>query len=84
MTGKLSEERLDKFLTDYEKEQAETQARIRDKEKTMQEIEVNRVDTESWTKLIRNYTRIKKLDRTILSELIDIQCILGKRWSEST
>jgi DNA invertase Pin-like site-specific DNA recombinase len=77
VAGKLSDERLDKFLTDYEKEQSETRARIGDAEKTMQEIEANRMDAASWTKLIRGYTRVRKLDRTILSELID-KIVIGE------
>jgi len=37
----------------------------------IKELKENQIDTDSWIKLIQNYTRIKKLDRTVLGELVD-------------
>ena len=71
VSGTLSEERFDRFLTDYEKEQADTRQKIADTEKAIKEIKANQIDADSWIKLIRNYTTITELDRTVLSELVD-------------
>ena len=71
VSGRLSDERFNKFLADYEKEQADVQMKIEDTQQVIEEIKVNQIDTDSFIKLIQNYTRIKKLDRTVLSELVD-------------
>ena len=71
VSGKLSEERFDKFLADYEKEQADTRLKIADTEKTIKEVKANQIDADSWIKRIRNYTTITELDRTVLCELVD-------------
>lgn len=74
VSGRLSDERFNKFLMDYEKEQADVLLKIEDTQQTIEEIKANQIDTNSWIKLIQNYTRIKKLDRTILSELVYLLC----------
>lgn len=71
VSGRLSDDRFNKFLTDYEKEQTDVQMKIEDTQQGIDEIKANQIDTDSWIKLIRNYTRIKKLDRTVLSELVE-------------
>ena len=71
ISGKISDERFNKFLTDYEKEQSEVQTKISETAQQIKEIKANQRDADSWIKLIQNYTRIKKLDRTVLSELVD-------------
>jgi DNA invertase Pin-like site-specific DNA recombinase len=71
VSARLSDERFNKFLADYEKEQADVKLKIEDTEETIKEINANQRDTDSWIKLIRNYTKIKELDRTVLSELVD-------------
>lgn len=71
VSGRLSDERFNKFLLDYEKEQADVLIKIDDTQQMIDEIKANQVDTDSWIKLIQNYTRIKKLDRTVLGELVE-------------
>jgi chromosome segregation ATPase len=71
VSGKLSDERFDKFLSGYEQEQSDVQTRIEDTRGKIDRLNASRIDTDSWVRLIKNYTRIKKLDRTILGELVD-------------
>jgi len=71
VSGKLSDERFSKFLTGYEKEQSDVQLRIENTERGIKEFKANQKDTDSWIKLIRNYTKIEELDRTVLCELVD-------------
>ena len=71
VSGKLSDDRFNKFLADYEKEQTDIQLKTEDTKETIKEIQANQRDTDSWIKLIRNYTKITELDRTVLGELVD-------------
>ena len=71
VTGKLSDDRFNQFLSDYEKEQFDVQGKMNTAEQAIEEIQSNQKDADSWIKLIQNYTRIKKLDRTVLSELVE-------------
>ena len=71
INGKINDTMFNKFLVDYEKEQSDVQAKISQTEQQIKEIQSSQRDTNSWIKLIQNYTRIKKLDRTVLSELVD-------------
>lgn len=71
ISGKISDDIFSKFLVDYEKEQAEVQAKHSSIEQQIRKLNENQRDTDSWIKLIRNYTKIEKLDRTILGELVD-------------
>ena len=68
---KISDDLFNGLLCDYQKEQQEVQARIGSVEEQIKRIEANQCDTDSWIRLIRNYTRITKLDRTVLSELVE-------------
>jgi len=69
--GKLSDDRFNTFLAEYEKEQSDVRTKINATKQKIGEVKANQRDTDSWIKLIRNYTMIKKLDRTVLSELVD-------------
>jgi len=71
VNDKISDEMFYKFLADYEKEQSEVQKKIADTEQQITNTKANQKDTDSWIKLIQNYTNIKKLDRIILGELVD-------------
>jgi len=71
ISGKISDGRFGSFLSDYEKEQSDIRVKIQSTEQTLEEVKANQKDTHSWIRLIRNYTRIKKLDRTVLTELVD-------------
>ena len=77
VSGKLSDDRFTKFLASYEKEQADVKLKVEDLLKKKNRIMTRQKDTDSWIKLIRNYTNIKKLDRTVLSELVD-KIIIGE------
>jgi len=71
INGKINDTMFSKFLTDYQQEQSEVQAKIINTEQQIRAIKVNQRDTDSWIRLIQSYTKIKKLDRTILTELVD-------------
>ena len=77
ISGRLTDERFNKFLTDYEAEQFDIQTKIENIEQEIRDIKSNQKDTDSWVKLIREYTKIKKLDRTILTELVD-KIVIGE------
>ena len=69
--GKISDDIFSKFLVDYEKELSDVQVKFSSTEQQIKKLKDNQRDTDSWIKLIRNYTRIEKLDRTVLGELVD-------------
>lgn len=71
VTGRISNERFQIFLSEYETEQETVAKRITEFEKSISESENSKIDLSAWMELIKNYTKIKKLNRTILSELID-------------
>ena len=71
VNAKLPDDVFHKFLTEYRQEQLDVQAKIADTEQQIKMTEANKKDTGSWMKLIQKHTRIKKLDRTVLSELVD-------------
>jgi DNA invertase Pin-like site-specific DNA recombinase len=71
ISGRISDDRFNKFLQKYETEQASIKPKIEEIKNAISEIDENKVDSSEWLKLIQNYTRIKKLDRIILSELVD-------------
>jgi len=71
ISGKITDDVFNQFFTDYQKEQIGVQTKIINTEQQIKEIKANQIDADSWIRLIQNYTRIKKLDRTILSELVD-------------
>jgi DNA invertase Pin-like site-specific DNA recombinase len=71
VSSRLSDDRFNRFLAEYEKEQMDIQLKIEDRQNEINEIKTNRKDTDSWVKLIQNYTKIKELDRMVLSELVD-------------
>jgi len=71
VNGKISDEMFSKFMMDYEKEQSEVQQKISTIEQEIKETKANQKDSDSWVKLIRDYTNIKKLDRAVLGELVD-------------
>lgn len=71
VSGRLSNDRFNRFLSDYEKEQSDIQVKIETLNKEIEGTKANQKDTDSWIKLIRKYTKIKELDRTVLSELVD-------------
>jgi len=77
VTGKLTDDRFNKFLTDYEAEQSGIYMKIENAEQEIERIKANKKDTDSFVKLIRNYTTIKGLDRTVLVELID-KIVIGQ------
>jgi len=71
ISGKIPDDMFSKFLSDYKQEQSDVQARIKDTEQKIKETKANQKDTNSWIKLIQKYTRIKKLDKVVLDELVD-------------
>jgi DNA invertase Pin-like site-specific DNA recombinase len=71
INGKISDDIFNKFLVDYEKEQSDVQTKISSTDQQIKDLKDNQRDTASWIELIKNYTKIKKLDRTVLGELVD-------------
>ncbi len=71
VTGRITDERFDFLINEYEKEQTEVKQKIEDAERSIKDIENSKVDLTAWIELIQKYTHIDKLDRTILGELID-------------
>ncbi len=71
ISGKLTDERFGKFLADYETEQSDVRVKAEDTEQKIEELQANQKDADSWIKLIRKYTSINELDRTVLCELVD-------------
>lgn len=69
--GTLSKDRFDKFFTDYESEQLTLQEKITETTQELEVLKTKQQDTTAWINLIRNYTQIEKLDRTVLSELVE-------------
>jgi len=69
--GKLGDELFDELLHDFRKEQSVVQSNIDCAEQQIKEIKADKYNIDSWIKLIRKYTGIKRLDRSVLSELID-------------
>jgi len=77
VTGKLTDDRFHKFLTDYEAEQSEIRMKLASAEQEIEHIKANKKDTGSFIELIKNYTKVKELDRTVLMELID-KIVIGQ------
>lgn len=71
VTGRITDERFDFLINEYEKEQTEVKQKIESAERSIQDLENSKVDLTAWIELIQKYTHIDKLDRTILGELID-------------
>ncbi len=71
VNSKLSDERFYIFLTEYETEQNEIKQKIDDVKQNISLTENSRIDLSTWMNLIEKYTSVRKLNRTILSELID-------------
>lgn len=71
ISGRLSDDRFNKFLTEYEREQSDIQMKAEDTKQMIDEFKASQKDTDSWIRLIRKYTKIKKLDRTVLGELVE-------------
>ncbi|MCL2842520.1 MAG: recombinase family protein [Oscillospiraceae bacterium] len=71
VNAKLPDDMFRKFLAEYRQEQSEVQAKISNTEQQIKETEANQKDTGAWMKLIQKHTRIKKLDRAVLGELVD-------------
>ena len=71
VTRRISDERFNLLLNDYETEQDKVKQRIEGIQKLISDLEESKIDLSAWMELIRNYTNITKLDRTILSELVD-------------
>ena len=77
VTGKLTDDRFNKFLTGYETEQSEVSMKVENTQQEIEQIKANKKDTDSFIELIRNYTKIMELDRTVLMELID-KIVIGQ------
>ncbi len=71
VTGKLSDIRFHKLTGTYETEQSALEKRIAEIRAETERLNANRQDISTWLKLIRNYTDIQELDRTVLGELIE-------------
>ena len=90
VNGDVPDDLFCQFLAEYRQEQSDVQIKIADAEQKISEIKASQRDTDSWVKLIQNYTRIKKLDRTILCELVDkitvgeAQVVDGNRLTDVT
>jgi len=71
VNGQVPDDMFSKFLVDYKQEQSDVQAKISDTEQKIKEVTANQKDTDSWVELIQKYTKIRKLDRAALIELVD-------------
>jgi len=71
VSGEVPDDMFRKFISEYKAEQSDVQMKINRTEQEIKATEANQKDTDSWIKLIQKHTRIKKLDRAVLGELVD-------------
>lgn len=71
VNGKLSDERFSRMSANYETEQGTLMQEVRELNEALSQEEISAVSTEDFIKIVRKYTRAKKLTPTMLHELID-------------
>jgi hypothetical protein len=69
--GKLTEDRFVKMPSDYEKEQETLKEKAESLCKILKSAKVQALSTDSFLKLAKEYTEIKKLDAEIIREFVD-------------
>ena len=71
VTGRITDSRFQKLSAEYETEQTELGKQIESKQKELESIQQTKQDSSAWLSIIKDYADIQKLDRIVLSELID-------------
>jgi len=71
VNGKISDDVFVKLMEDYENEQSDIQAKTIKNQRQIESIKTSQKDSSLWINLIREYANIKKLDRDVLTELVD-------------
>ena len=71
VNGKISDNRFAKMSTDYENEQEILEKQIDKLENSIDKMMQDKQDISYWLKLIKKHSDITKLDRTVLSELVE-------------
>ena len=69
--GKISDERFMSLTKSYEKEQSDLKERLELLDEQLAEIEVQKLNSYQFTKLIKQYTEVTELTAPLLKELID-------------
>lgn len=71
VAGRITDSRFQKLSAEYEAEQAELGKQIENSKNELESIRQNKQDSSAWLSLIKDYADIRRLDRIVLSELID-------------
>ena len=71
VTGRIKDSRFQKLSAEYETEQNEAGKQIENSKNELETIRQTKQDSSSWLRSIKDYAEIQKLDRIVLSELID-------------
>ena len=69
--GKISDDRFAKLSTTYEQEQTQLINRINELDDIINIANNNAIITQSFLKLVRKYTDIKKLDAELIREFVE-------------
>ena len=69
--GKISDDRFAKLSTTYEQEQTQLINRINELDDIINIANNNAINTQSFLKLVRKYTDIKKLDAELIREFVE-------------
>jgi hypothetical protein len=69
--GKISDERFMNLTKSYEKEQSDLKERLEILDEQLAEIEIQKLNSYQFTKLIKKYTEVTELTAPLLKELID-------------
>jgi len=71
VSGRITDSRFQKMSADYEREQTELGKQIESKQNELDSIQQTKQDSSAWLSIIKDFADIQKLDRIVLSELID-------------
>lgn len=71
VSGKITDSRFQKLSAEYETEQAELGKQIESNQNELESTRQTKQNSSAWLSIIKDYADIQKLDRIVLSELID-------------
>lgn len=71
ISGKLSDNRFMKLSEKYKKEQEDLKVMFNQLQKELKEQEQKKMNVRKFVNMARKYTKLKKLDATIVREFID-------------
>ena len=71
LKGKISDQRFEKMAKTYDEEELSLQKRVAELEKTITKLQEEKLNVESFLKLVRKYTDIKELDPETIRAFVD-------------